>query len=97
MGFILMIVSYCTPLRYAFIAQWGLVWDIIVSNSIYHYENPIGSHSLAFFCYTTLERGVTTLLYQDKLWYRLLVQAKAGNDQTWPKAYFQNRKCATLS
>lgn len=37
MDFILLIVSYCIPYRYAFIAQWGIVWDLIVANNIFHY------------------------------------------------------------
>lgn len=37
MGFVLMMVSYCAPLRYSIIAQWGLVWDLILANNTMHY------------------------------------------------------------
>ncbi|WKY43753.1 GGDEF domain-containing protein [Eubacteriaceae bacterium ES2] len=39
MGFVLMMVSFGAPLRYSFIAQWGLVWDLILANSTFHYAD----------------------------------------------------------
>lgn len=39
MGFVLMMVSYCAPLRYSIIAQWGLLGDLILSNNIMHYAD----------------------------------------------------------
>ncbi|MBC3804312.1 hypothetical protein GH808_07685 [Acetobacterium fimetarium] len=41
MGFVLMMVSYGAPLRYSIIAQWGLVWDLILSNNIMHYDDGL--------------------------------------------------------
>jgi diguanylate cyclase (GGDEF)-like protein len=39
MGFILLIVSFCTPPGYSFIGQWGLLLNIILANGIYHYND----------------------------------------------------------
>ena len=41
LGFVLMMVSYGAPLRYSIIAQWGLVWDLILSNNIMHYDDGL--------------------------------------------------------
>lgn len=39
MGFLIMLVSFSAPSQYAFVAQWGLVGDVILSDRILHYSD----------------------------------------------------------
>lgn len=39
MGFLLLIVSFCTPTRYTIASQWILIGEIYGANSVYHFHN----------------------------------------------------------
>ena len=66
MGFLLLIVSYCAPLRYALIAQWGLVWDIILSDGIMHYQDL--NIMVAYNCQVVVMINIVSLIV-TKLYY----------------------------
>lgn len=39
MGFLLLIVSFCTPISYTIVSQWILIGEIYGANSIYHFHS----------------------------------------------------------
>lgn len=76
MSYMLMIVSYCAPPRHSFIAQWGLVWDIILSSNIYHYEN-LGL-MVAYNCQVVIMLNIVNLIV-TKLYYNHYLDNKKLN------------------
>jgi len=67
MGFVLMMVSYCAPLRYSIIAQWGLVWDLLLANSIMHYAdfNLMIAYNCQVVIMLNIVSFIVTKLYFD--------------------------------
>jgi diguanylate cyclase (GGDEF) domain len=73
MGFLLLLVSFSSPLLYSFIAQWGLVWDIIISDKIFHYNDF--SVMVSFNCQVVILLNLINIII-GKVYYDQYINRK---------------------